>query len=117
MAAPKRDNQLAARVLVHYAIHGSIRNTADNFKLAPKTVQRYKQDLFQDDELITAYLDLLEKVKTAEWAKQLNLSMSQALRTTTNAMRELEPTPQNILLILEGLDKIAEIAFTHEQLD
>lgn len=113
---PKRNNDLAARVLVYAELHNQ-RIAASTFGLAESTVSRYKDALEHDPDLEAKFFALLEEVRNQSWLKELNRGMAEMIRTAVDAARALKPSPETLPHIIGALDKLAEIHFTKEHLD
>lgn len=114
MARPKRDNNLAARLLVDAALLGDATACAKH-KTTLRTLQRYRAALKDDPELSRLYAELSAEVTSRSWAQELDDTLASGIRK----MRELieaTKTPDSLEVVSEAVQGLAKIAITKEVL-
>lgn len=116
MAPPKRDNARAARALVDAALLGDATACAKH-EITSRTLQRYRAALETDEELSAFYAQLSRAVTTQNWATELNLTLTTAIRKQGDLIRDLTgSTADNISAVTGAIKALSEIAITRDVL-
>jgi hypothetical protein len=116
MAAPRRDNHKAARVLVDAALQGD-RKACEIHKVTDRTLRNYRAALDTDTELSGLYAQLSRLVTTQNWADELNTSLTGLIRKLGSMVQELPgSTAENITSVTGAIKVLSEIALTREVL-
>jgi len=89
MARPKRDNNLAARALVHAVFFGDSQACA-NFNIARRTLHNYRSLLAKDAELAQAFAKHLEEVTRRSWGDELEHTIKEMLVSVRETVTNLE---------------------------
>jgi hypothetical protein len=117
MASPKRDNAKAARALVDAALQGDA-PACTTQGTALRTLQNYRKLLETDEELAQFYAELSRSVTTQNWANELNLILTVAIRKQGEMIRGLETnTAENISAVTGAIKALPEIAITRDVLE
>ena len=113
----RRDNHQAARALADWARHGFTRASeeqiADTYKVATRTLWRWKDALETDTELSALFRDGINEHLTRDWADELD----EALRETITRLRALISTCESLTEVTEAFKALSEIAITREVLN
>ena len=116
MAAPKRDNLRAARALVDAALQGDA-HACQHHGIALRTLQNYRKLLDTDEELARFYAELSRTVTTQNWANELNLTLTVAIRKQGEMIRRIEGSSADTISAVTGAIKaLSEIAITRDVL-
>ena len=89
MASPKRDNELAARVLVWAALHGD-KKASEHFNITSRTIFNYRKALGSDGELAQAFTSFLKEAQMRSWGEELDYSIKELLVSVRETMASLE---------------------------
>lgn len=112
----RRDNQKAARALAEWARHGFSRATegqiADTYKVAARTLWRWKDALDTDAELSALFRDRLNDYINGHWADDLDAT----IRASITRMLELIETCDDLTKVTEAFTALSEVALTREVL-
>ena len=114
MAAPKRDNALAARALVDAALFGEA-TACDKHKITLRTLQRYRAALDTDPELSQMYTQLSRETTARNWADELDATLSAGIRKIKSLI-EKTTDPASLGAVTEAVKSLATIAITKEVL-
>ena len=116
MASPKRDNAKAARALVDAALRGDAQACASH-GIALRTLQNYRKLLDTDDELARFYAELSRTVTTQNWANELNVTLTTAIRKQGDLIRGITTSSaDNISAVTGAIKALSEIAITRDVL-
>ncbi|WP_295821719.1 hypothetical protein [uncultured Deinococcus sp.] len=116
MASPKRDNAKAARALVDAALLGDAQACASH-GIALRTLQNYRKLLETDDELARFYAELSRTVTTQNWANELNVTLTTAIRKQGDLIRGITTSSaDNISAVTGAIKALSEIAITRDVL-
>ncbi|MBZ9752739.1 hypothetical protein K7W42_18005 [Deinococcus sp. HMF7604] len=116
MASPKRDNAKAARALVDAALRGDAQ-ACEHHGIAIRTLQNYRKLLETDDELARFYAELSRTVTTQNWANELNLTLTVAIRKQGEMIRGIEGgNAETISAVTGAIKALSEIAITRDVL-
>ena len=116
MAPPKRDNARAARALVDAALQGDAQ-ACQTHGIALRTLQNYRKLLNTDEELARFYAELSRTVTTQNWANELNLTLTTAIRKQGDLIRDLTTSSaDNISAVTGAIKALSEIAITRDVL-
>lgn len=116
MAAPKRDNLRAARALVDAALQGDATACAKH-EITARTLQRYRAALETDEELSAFYAQLSRTVTTQNWANELNVTLTTAIRKQGDLIRGITTSSaENISAVTGAIKALSEIAITRDVL-
>ncbi|MFW8628313.1 hypothetical protein [Deinococcus sp. ME38] len=116
MATPKRDNLRAARALVDAALQGDAQACASH-GIALRTLQNYRKLLNTDEELARFYAELSRTVTTQNWANELNLTLTVAIRKQGEMIRGIDGSSADTISAVTGAIKaLSEIAITRDVL-
>lgn len=116
MASPKRDNAKAARALVDAALRGDAQACASH-GIALRTLQNYRKLLETDDELARFYAELSRTVTTQNWANELNVTLTTAIRKQGDLIRGITTSSaDNISAVTGAIKALSEIAITRDVL-
>ena len=116
MAAPKRDNDIAARALVE-AILTDDRTATEKFGITTRTLRRYRQALAEDPELSAVFQEHLKEFMKRSWADDLNDALQQImLELVRHVKGQLLMTPDSIEAITSAFKAVSEIALAKEVL-
>lgn len=116
MASPKRDNAKAARALVDAALRGDAQACA-NHGIALRTLQNYRKLLETNEELARFYAELSRTVTTQNWANELNVTLTTAIRKQGDLIRGITTSSaDNISAVTGAIKALSEIAITRDVL-
>lgn len=116
MAAPQRDNHLAARALADWARHRFNRAeqtaVADSYGISVRTLWRWKAALDSDSELSALYKAAVQAHVTRDWADLLDATLSAAI----TRMLALIEDSDDLAAVTEAFAKLSEVAIAKEML-
>ena len=111
MAAPKRDNAKAARILVDAELTGNA-TACRKHEVTTRTLQRYRQALEHDTELSQFFAEHLRIAVQRHWADELD----GALAATITRLRGLVEGSDDLHAVTGAFRALAELALTREAL-
>ena len=112
MAAPKRDNAKAARVLVDAELTGNA-TACRKHEVTTRTLQRYRQALEHDTELSQLFAEHLRTAVERHWADELDDTMT----ATITRLRGLVEDSDDLHAVTGAFRALAELALTREALN
>ena len=116
MAAPKRDNERAARLLVEAMLHGDV-TAAEQAGVTRQTVYRYRKALLEDPELLQLFTEYSKELLKRDWADALDSALAQNIVQLSLHMASLPlGTPASLEALTEAFRALSETAITREVL-
>lgn len=116
MAAPKRDNERAARLLIEAMLHGDV-TAAEQAGVSRQTIYRYRKALLEDPELLQLFTEHSRELLKRNWADALDSALEQTITQLSLHIAGLPMgSPASVEVLTEAFRALSETAITREVL-
>lgn len=116
MAAPKRDNEKAARVLAEWAMshfrEAKIPELSATYDISERTLWNWRKEVSTNKQLALLYESRLNDLLNQDWKSELGETLTAGIRR----MRELINTSESLTAVTDAVSTLVDIELTSDTL-
>lgn len=116
MSNTRIDNERAASILVEAIFYGEL-TTANRWGISPKTIQRYRERLNEDDKL-SVIVQLKKREFERDWVNEVPGALRSGIRFLQTAFQQLDPAnAENVHAVAGAIKLLTEVQLTKQVID